>query len=77
MQNMHSAYRATLTYAIVASGRDQTMMMAHSKQRSTRQRVYAMRDGRTHLDEHAGLIVRVRGEHLILLGGDGGVAGDE
>mmetsp|Transcript_6588 Transcript_6588/g.17841 ORF Transcript_6588/g.17841 Transcript_6588/m.17841 type:complete len:707 (-) Transcript_6588:24-2144(-) len=30
-----------------------------------------------HLDEHTGLVVGVGGEDLLLLGGDGGVAGDE
>ncbi len=30
-----------------------------------------------HLDEHTGLVVRVGGEDLLLLGGDGGVTGDE
>ena len=33
--------------------------------------------GETHLDEHPGLVVRVGGEGLCLLGGNGGIALDE
>lgn len=36
-----------------------------------------MRTGGPYLNEHSGLVVRVGGEDLLLLGGDGGVPGDQ